>query len=377
MLGLTEQYSSRAISGHVIKGNHLPCDAGPEPTATRTAAAVANSAVALGQSCSAMIVPARLNPSLHLQRDQERARAEHEPTADLTQRRNANAVSGDELVEPYQPHAPSWYEPEPCEERRAPHARHGAGRGAKVGAVQERYECEDQERIDRPDLGGEPFHTEEPSVQLLCLPVEAIRGHQKPSEAIRSHQRPSEAIREAIREAHQRSSEAIRGNQRPSEALRDAHMHAMREAIRGHQGPSETLTCSTHAEPLWSYKLQYTAKKPNKPISLHSARAPSGLQVLRRKRLAFGGTCVYLRRRYGNQHAIRGHQRSSEVCTCDGRSRRRALREPWRCLCVGEGAVVSTTTSSTLKCKRVQSSATTWHAKGRMRARVLEKVGCE
>ena len=90
-------------------------------------------------------------------------------------------------------------------------------------------------------------------------------------------------------------------------------MHAMREAIRGHQGPSETLTCSTHAEPLWSYKLQYTAKKPNKPISLHSARAPSGLQVLRRKRLAFGGTCVYLRRRYGNQHAIRGHQRSSEV----------------------------------------------------------------
>jgi hypothetical protein len=46
---------------------------------------------------------------------------------------------------------------------------------------------------------------------------------------------------------------------------------------------------------------------------LHSARAPSGLQVLRRKRLAFGGTCVYLRRRYGNQHAIRGHQRSSEV----------------------------------------------------------------
>ena len=321
MLGLTEQYSSRAISGHVIKGNHLPCDAGPEPTATptatRTAAAVANSAVTLGQSCSAMIVPARLNPSLHLQRDQERARAEHKPTADLTQRRNANAVSGDELVEPYQPHAPSWYEPEPCEERRAPHARHGAGRGAKVGAVQERYECEDQERIDRPDLGGEPFHTQEPSVQLLCLPVEAIRGHQKPSEAIRSHQRPSEAIREAIREAHQRSSEAIRGNQRPSEALRDAHMHAMREAIRGHQGPSETLTCSTHAEPLWSYKLQYTAKKPNKPISLHSARAPSGLQVLRRKRLAFGGTCVYLRRRYGNQHAIsmpseviRGHQRS-------------------------------------------------------------------
>ena len=182
MLGLTEQYSSRAISGHVIKGNHLPCDAGPEPTATptatRTAAAVANSAVTLGQSCSAMIVPARLNPNLHLQRDQERARAEHKPTADLTQRRNANAVSGDELVEPYQPHAPSWYEPEPCEERRAPHARHGAGRGAKVGAVQERYECEDQERIDRPDLGGEPFHTQEPSVQLLCLPVEAIRGHQ-------------------------------------------------------------------------------------------------------------------------------------------------------------------------------------------------------
>ena len=189
MLGLTEQYSSRAISGHVIKGNHLPCDAGPEPTATRTAAAaVANSAVTLGQSCSAMIVPARLNPSLHLQRDQERARAEHEPAADLTQRRNANAVSGDELVEPYQPHAPPWYEPEPCEERRAPHARHGAGRGAKVGAVQERYECEDQERIDRPDLGGEPFHTQEPSVQLLCLPLEAIRGHQRPSVIIRGHQ---------------------------------------------------------------------------------------------------------------------------------------------------------------------------------------------
>jgi hypothetical protein len=122
--------------------------------------------------------------------------------------------------------------------------------------------------------------------------------------------------------------------------------------------------------------------------------------VLRRKRLAFGGTCVYLMREVirGHQEAarirghvrvptaavwqsachqrssevIRGHQRSSDVCTCDGRSRRRALREPWRCLCVGEGAVVSTTTSSTLKCKRVQSSATTWHAKGRMRARVLE-----
>ena len=208
MLGLTEQYSSRAISGHVIKGNHLPCDAGPEPTATRTAAAaVANSAVALGQSCSAMIVPARLHPNLHLQRDQERARAEHEPAADLTQRRNANAVSGDELVEPYQPQAPSWYEPEPCEESRAPHARHGAGRGAKVGAVQERYECEDQERIDRPDLGGEPFHTEEPSVQLLCLPLEAISDHHRPS-------RPSEAIR-----GHQRPSEAIRGHQKHSEPL--------------------------------------------------------------------------------------------------------------------------------------------------------------
>ena len=245
MLGLTEQYSSRAISGHVIKGNHLPCDAGPEPTATRTAAAaVANSAVALGQSCSAMIVPARLHPNLHLQRDQERARAEHEPAADLTQRRNANAVSGDELVEPYQPHAPSWYEPEPCEERRAPHARHGAERGAKVGAVQERYECEDQERIDRPDLGGEPFHTQEPSVQLLCLPVEAISDHQRPSEAIRSHQRPSEAIR-----GHQRPSEAIRstpsrshacdegGHQRPSGAIRDAHLQHPRRATLVIQAP--------------------------------------------------------------------------------------------------------------------------------------------
>jgi hypothetical protein len=37
-------------------------------------------------------------------------------------------------------------------------------------------------------LGGEPFHTQEPSVQLLCLPLEAIRGHQRPSVIIRGHQ---------------------------------------------------------------------------------------------------------------------------------------------------------------------------------------------
>ena len=184
-----------------------------------------------------------------------------------------------------------------------------------------------------------------------------IRDHQRPSEAIRGHPSRSPACNDG-------------GHQRPSGAIRDAHLQHPRRATLVIQAPihreeakqadqlaqrAGTLGATSAAQE--AARIRGHVRVPDEGGHQRSSEVIRGHQRSSEAIRGHQRPSEVIRGHQRPSEVIRGHQRSSEVCTCDGRSRRRASREPWRCLCVGEGAVVSTTTSSTLKCTQAHSSA--------------------